>query len=73
VEDNRVSEPTSTADIVVVEDLHFKYPTGQEPALKGVSFSVKPGEFIGIMGPSGAGKTTLALCLRGLIPHAVTG
>lgn len=68
-----MSEPASTTDILVVEDLHFKYPTGQEPALKGVSFSLKPGEFIGIMGPSGAGKTTLALCLRGLIPHAVTG
>jgi energy-coupling factor transport system ATP-binding protein len=73
VEAQAVSETTAPADILVVEDLQFKYPTGQEPALKGVSFRVKPGEFIGIMGPTGAGKTTLALCLRGLIPHAVTG
>jgi energy-coupling factor transporter ATP-binding protein EcfA2 len=60
-------------DILVVEDLHFKYPTGQTEALQGVSFSVKRGEFIGLMGPTGAGKSTLALCLRGLIPHAVSG
>lgn len=61
------------SDIVVVEDLHFKYPTGPTESLQGVSFSIKPGEFIGITGPTGAGKTTLALVLRGLIPHAVAG
>ncbi len=59
--------------ILEVEDLRFKYPTGAEPTLKGLTFQVRPGEFVGIMGPTGAGKTTLALCLRGLIPHAVTG
>lgn len=58
---------------VVVEDLHFKYPTGQTAALNGVSFTIQKGEFIGITGPTGAGKSTLALCLRGLIPHAVSG
>jgi energy-coupling factor transporter ATP-binding protein EcfA2 len=68
-----VSQPSSEADIIVVEDLHFKYPTGQTEALQGISFSVKRGEFIGLMGPTGAGKSTLALCLRGLIPHAVSG
>lgn len=64
---------SSDSDILVVRDLHFKYPTGQEEALRGVSFSVKRGEFIGIMGPTGAGKSTLALCLRGLVPYAVSG
>jgi energy-coupling factor transporter ATP-binding protein EcfA2 len=64
---------TSADDILVIEDLHFKYPTGQDEALKGVSLRVRRGEFIGLMGPTGAGKTTLALCLRGLIPHAISG
>jgi energy-coupling factor transporter ATP-binding protein EcfA2 len=67
------ADSADTSNIIVVNDLHFKYPTGQAEALKGLSFSVKRGEFIGITGPTGAGKTTLALCLRGLIPHAVAG
>ena len=42
------------------------YPGGVE-ALREVSFEVAPGEFVGILGPSGAGKTTLFRCLTGLI------
>ena len=68
-----MSSTHSQSEVLVVDDLHFKYPTGDDESLKGISFSVKRGEFIGIMGPTGAGKTTLSLCLRGLIPHAVTG
>jgi energy-coupling factor transporter ATP-binding protein EcfA2 len=59
--------------IIEVKDLHFLYPERLEEALKGISFTVRPTEFIGITGASGAGKTTLALCLRGLIPHVISG
>jgi energy-coupling factor transporter ATP-binding protein EcfA2 len=58
---------------VVVDDLRFRYPTAAEDSLKGISFTVKRGQFVGITGPSGAGKSTLALCLRGLIPHVTSG
>jgi len=68
-----VSQESVNSDVLVVDDLHFKYPTGQTEALNGVSFTVQRGEFIGITGPTGAGKSTLALCLRGLIPHSVAG
>lgn len=71
--EHRGSVPSSDPDIVVVEGVHFKYPTGQGEALKGVSFTVRRGEFVGITGPTGAGKTTLTLCLRGLIPHSQGG
>lgn len=68
-----MSQPSTNSDVLIIEDLHFKYPTGQTEALKGISFTVQRGEFIGITGPTGAGKSTLALCLRGLIPHSVAG
>ena len=35
-------------------------------ALADVSFSIEPGEFVAVLGPSGAGKTTLFRCLTGL-------
>ena len=44
--------------LVRVEGLTKTYPGGVR-ALAGVSFTVEPGEFIGILGPSGAGTTTL--------------
>jgi phosphonate transport system ATP-binding protein len=51
--------------LVRVEGLTKTYP-GDVRALAGVSFAVRPGEFVGILGPSGAGKTTLFRCLTGL-------
>ncbi|MGR6010470.1 ABC transporter ATP-binding protein [Bacillus cereus group sp. BfR-BA-01453] len=42
-----------------VKKIYGKNGENQSHALKGVSFSIREGEFIGIMGPSGSGKTTL--------------
>lgn len=56
-----------------IQNLIFYYPHSEHPALSEVGFSVEEGEFIGICGPAGAGKTTLSLCLNGIIPHAQAG
>lgn len=51
-----------------VEDLTVTLPDLQNPVLLNVGFSLKPGSSLGVIGPSGAGKTTLARCLVGLQP-----
>ncbi|HKZ93815.1 MAG TPA: ABC transporter ATP-binding protein [Candidatus Bathyarchaeia archaeon] len=54
---------------IEVKDIYFTYPTGVE-ALKGVSITVKDGEFVAIMGQNGAGKTTLVKNFNGLLRPA---
>jgi PrtD family type I secretion system ABC transporter len=51
---------------VSVERLVFVVPGRPEPVIRGMSFSVQPGESVGIIGPSGSGKSTLARLLVGL-------
>ena len=41
---------------------------GSRRALDAVSFTVRPGEVLGLIGPNGAGKTTLFECLAGVLP-----
>jgi energy-coupling factor transport system ATP-binding protein len=53
-------------DIIQVKDLHHRYPNGFH-ALRGVSVSVAPGEFVAIIGQNGSGKTTFVKHLNGLL------
>ena len=50
---------------LAVERLVFVPPGGEEPTLRGVSFELAPGEVLGIIGPSAAGKSTLARLIAG--------
>lgn len=45
---------------IELSDVFFKYHDAKKNALDGISISVKPGEHIALVGPSGGGKTTLA-------------
>ncbi len=48
------------------EDVHFAYEQGRE-ALAGISFEIPPGARVALVGPSGAGKTTVASLLLGFV------
>ncbi|MGZ7204667.1 ATP-binding cassette domain-containing protein, partial [Streptococcus pyogenes] len=45
---------------LVFDNVSFTYPKDSEPSLKNVSFEAKSGQMIGIVGVTGAGKSTLA-------------
>ncbi|MEQ8352091.1 MAG: ABC transporter ATP-binding protein [Leptospiraceae bacterium] len=60
----------SAQGAIALQNVHFKYDRGIE-VLRGLSFSVRPGETIGIAGPTGSGKSTLIkLLLRLYDPTA---
>jgi putative ABC transport system ATP-binding protein len=54
--------------IIVADHLSKTYKSGkiEVPALRDISFSVDPGEFVSVVGPSGSGKSTLFYILGGL-------
>ncbi|MEN8173666.1 MAG: ATP-binding cassette domain-containing protein, partial [Chloroflexota bacterium] len=63
-----MSDPT-----VSINDLKFRYRGEKKLALDGISLDIAKGEFLVIMGASEAGKSTLAACFNGLIPHYMKG
>ncbi|RDZ62424.1 cobalt ABC transporter ATP-binding protein [Haloferax sp. Atlit-12N] len=58
---------------IVVENLTFQYPGGDEAVLRDASVTIEPGEFTAVVGGNGSGKTTLCKTFNGLIPHFFEG
>ena len=59
--------------MIEIQELTFKYAGAKKNALDKISLEIEKGGFVGIIGESGAGKTTLCNCINGLIPHHYTG
>lgn len=60
--------PKTVEGGIEFRDVDFRYPGAAELALRGVSLKVKPGEHVGLVGPVGSGKSTIAKLLIGLYP-----
>ena len=55
-----VTMPTKVRGEIRFDNVHFNYPARPEtPALEGVDLTINPGETVALVGPSGAGKTTV--------------
>ena len=57
----------NTEPVIAVSELTYTYPKTTEPAVRGMDFTVAPGEIFGFLGPSGAGKSTTQKLLIGLL------
>lgn len=63
-----MSEPA-----LALERVSYRYEEAETDALAGVDLTVAEGEWVGVVGPTGAGKSTLCLAAIGLAPHFFGG
>jgi ATP-binding cassette subfamily C (CFTR/MRP) protein 1 len=56
-----------TNGTIIVNDLKMRYRKGTELVLKGVDFTIQSGQRVGVVGRTGAGKSSLMLCLLRLV------
>ena len=59
--------------IAVLDKVSYIYPNAKDTVLKDISLTIKKGEFLGVIGATGAGKTTLCLALTGIVPQFYGG
>ena len=59
--------PSPARAVVALEHVWFTYPSRPEPVLAGLNLSLAPGETVALVGESGAGKSTVAALLLGLL------
>lgn len=64
-DDGQGGPVTAERGVLEIEDLRYSYVAGTE-VLGGLSVRVEPGERVGLVGPTGSGKTTLAKLMTGL-------
>lgn len=60
-------DPILFQEELVLENITYHYPGEIHKGIKNISISIKPGDFIGITGPSGGGKTTLIKVILGFL------
>jgi ABC-type multidrug transport system fused ATPase/permease subunit len=63
----RAPEPLEPKQSIALQNIHYTYPNAERPALQGINLEIPIGSSVGIIGTSGAGKTTLVDVLLGLL------
>ena len=59
--------------IVNLQNVTYRYPLTDVPALQNINLQVEDGEFLALIGPNGAGKSTLCYTVAGFVPHFFKG
>ena len=59
--------------MIEIQDLTFCYRESAQPVLRDVSLSIPDGQFVGITGAAGCGKSSLTYVLNGIVPHCYPG
>jgi len=62
----KAGQIVSSVGTMEIDDVWFRYPGSDTYTLKGISFTVRPGEQIALVGENGSGKSTLAKLVLGL-------
>jgi ABC-type multidrug transport system fused ATPase/permease subunit len=64
---NASSKSTDVFNQLKLENISYTYPNSSKPSVMNVSLEINQGDFIGLIGPSGAGKTTLVDIILGFL------
>jgi energy-coupling factor transport system ATP-binding protein len=59
--------------MIHLQNVTYKYPLTDSPALQNINMQVSEGEFVAVIGPNDAGKSTLCYTLAGFVPHFFKG
>ena len=61
------------AKVIEVNQVTFRYRESEQPVIKNVSLSISRGQFVGITGAAGSGKSSLTYVFNGIVPHCYPG
>ena len=59
--------------MIEIRDLSFTYRESSQPTVRNIKLSIPDGQFVGITGAAGSGKSTLTYAFNGIIPHCYPG